>query len=240
MISSIHTHSDYSMKQISKRVIDLLGSFTGIVLLTPVWIIVALAVKFDSRGPILFRQKRRTKDGRIFNMLKFRSMVVNAEKMASGLFSYDNDPRITRVGRILRQTSLDELPQLFNVLVGDISFVGPRPCVVYELGDFDTLNNKYKKRFKVKGGITGLAQCKGRNENSWDEKVTLDNEYIDRFESEGIWLDIKILVWTLAKVFKKSNINETKIEENMSDEDSAKLAEAEIIRIAHLPDNEKS
>lgn len=228
------------MKQISKRVIDLLGSFTGIVLLTPVWIIVALAVKFDSRGPILFRQKRRTKDGRIFNMLKFRSMVVNAEKMASGLFSYDNDPRITRVGRILRQTSLDELPQLFNVLVGDISFVGPRPCVVYELGDFDTLNNKYKKRFKVKGGITGLAQCKGRNENSWDEKVTLDNEYIDRFESEGIWLDIKILVWTLAKVFKKSNINETKIEENMSDEDSAKLAEAEIIRIAHLPDNEKS
>lgn len=209
-------------------------------LLTPVWIIVALAVKFDSRGPILFRQKRRTKDGRIFNMLKFRSMVVNAEKMASGLFSYDNDPRITRVGRILRQTSLDELPQLFNVLVGDISFVGPRPCVVYELGDFDTLNNKYKKRFKVKGGITGLAQCKGRNENSWDEKVTLDNEYIDRFESEGIWLDIKILVWTLAKVFKKSNINETKIEENMSDEDSAKLAEAEIIRIAHLPDNEKS
>lgn len=227
------------MKQISKRVIDLFGSFTGILLLTPVWIIVALVVKLDSRGPILFRQKRRTKDGRIFNMLKFRSMVVNAEKMASGLFSYDNDPRITRVGRILRQTSLDELPQLFNVLMGDISFVGPRPCVVYELGDFDTLNNKYKKRFKVKGGITGLAQCKGRNENSWDEKVTLDNEYIDRFEREGIWLDIKILFWTLAKVFKKSNINETKIEETMSDEESAKLAEAEIIRIAHLPDNDK-
>lgn len=227
------------MKQRCKRAIDLFGSFTGILLLTPVWIIVALAVKLDSHGPILFRQKRRTKDGRIFNMLKFRSMVVNAEKMASGLFSYDNDPRITRVGRILRQTSLDELPQLFNVLVGDISFVGPRPCVVYELGDFDTLNNKYKKRFKIKGGITGLAQCKGRNENSWDEKVTLDNEYIDRFEKEGIWVDIKILFWTLAKVFKKSNINETKIEEDMSDEDSAKLAEAEIIRIAHIPDNEK-
>lgn len=221
-----------------KRAFDFTSSLIAIVLLTPLWIILAIAIKIDSKGPVLFKQGRRTKDGRIFKMWKYRSMVVNAEKMGSGLFSYENDPRITKVGRFLRNTSLDELPQLFNVLMGDISIVGPRPCVTYELGDYDTLNKKYKKRFLVKGGITGLAQCKGRNENSWDEKVTLDNEYIDRFMKEGFWLDFKILWWTMAKVLEKSNINEEKMGENMTDEESAALAEEEIIRIAHLPDEE--
>ena len=164
-------------------------------------------------------------------------MVVNAENMGSGLFSYENDPRITKVGAILRKTSIDELPQLFNVLMGDISVVGPRPCVTYELGDFDTLNKKYKKRFLMKGGITGLAQCKGRNENSWDEKVTLDNEYIDRFKKEGVWLDIKVIWWTIAKVFQSANINEEQ-RENMSAEESALLDDEEVKRIAHLPDND--
>lgn len=221
-----------------KRAFDFTSSLVAIVLLTPLWIILAIAIKIDSKGPVLFKQGRRTKDGRIFKMWKYRSMVVNAEKMGSGLFSYENDPRITKVGRFLRNTSLDELPQLFNVLMGDISIVGPRPCVTYELGDYDTLNKKYKKRFLVKGGITGLAQCKGRNENSWDEKVTLDNEYIDRFKKEGFWLDIKILWWTVTKVLEKSNINEEKMGEDMTDEESAALAEEEIIRIAHLPDEE--
>lgn len=221
-----------------KRAFDFTSSLIAIVLLTPLWIILAIAIKIDSKGPVLFKQGRRTKDGRIFKMWKYRSMVVNAEKMGSGLFSYENDPRITKVGRFLRNTSLDELPQLFNVLMGDISIVGPRPCVTYELGDYDTLNKKYKKRFLVKGGITGLAQCKGRNENSWDEKVTLDNEYIDRFRKEGFWLDIKILWWTVTKVLEKSNINEEKMGEDMTDEESAALAEEEIIRIAHLPDEE--
>lgn len=223
---------------IIKRAFDFTSSLVAIVLLTPLWIILAIAIKIDSKGPVLFKQGRRTKDGRIFKMWKYRSMVVNAEKMGSGLFSYENDPRITKVGRFLRNTSLDELPQLFNVLMGDISIVGPRPCVTYELGDYDTLNKKYKKRFLVKGGITGLAQCKGRNENSWDEKVTLDNEYIDRFKKEGFWLDIKILWWTVTKVLEKSNINEEKMGEDMTDEESAALAEEEIIRIAHLPDEE--
>lgn len=204
----------------------------------PLWIVIAIAIKVDSRGPVLFKQGRRTKNGRVFMMWKFRSMVVNAENMGSGLFSYENDPRITKVGRFLRDTSLDELPQLFNVLMGDISIVGPRPCVTYELGDYDTLNRKYKKRFQVKGGITGLAQCKGRNENSWDEKVTFDNEYIDRFAKEGFWLDIKILWWTVTKVLEKTNINEEKMGEDMTDEESAELAEEEIIRIAHLSDEE--
>lgn len=169
-------------------------------------------------------------------MLKFRSMVTDAEHMGTGLFSYDNDPRITKVGNFLRKTSIDELPQLINVLKGDISLVGPRPCVKYELGDFETLNKKYKKRFQVKGGITGLAQAKGRNENSWDEKVTLDNEYIDRFKTEGFLLDLKILWWTLEGVFKSKNINETKIDDNLSDEAAAELSDEEVKRIAHLPD----
>lgn len=219
-----------------KRSVDFCASLIGCVVLTPVWIATAIAIKIDSKGPVFFRQERRTKDGRVFNMLKYRSMVVNAEHMGTGLFSYDNDPRITKVGRFLRKTSIDELPQLFNVLRGDISLVGPRPCVKYELGDFDTLNKKYKKRFNVKGGITGLAQVKGRNENSWEEKVILDNEYIDRFKNEGILLDFKILWWTVVGVFKSKNINETKIDNNLSDEESAMLSDEEVKRMAHLPD----
>lgn len=218
-----------------KRLFDICSSACAIVVLLPVWIIVGIWIKTDSKGPILFKQGRRTKDGQVFNMWKYRSMVVNAESMGSGLFSYDNDPRITKSGAILRKTSIDELPQLFNVLKGDISVVGPRPCVTYELGDFDTLNKKYKKRFQMKGGITGLAQCKGRNENSWNEKVTLDNEYIDRFKKEGFWLDLKIIWWTIAKVFQSANINEEQ-REGMSAEESAALDDEEVKRIAHLPD----
>lgn len=221
-----------------KRLFDICSTSVAILLLTPLWIVMAIWIKLDSEGPILFKQGRRTKDGRVFKMWKYRSMVVNAENMGSGLFSYDDDPRITKVGKFIRKTSIDELPQFFNVLMGDISVVGPRPCVTYELGDFDTLNKKYKKRFEMKGGITGLAQCKGRNENSWDEKVTLDNEYIERFKKEGFWLDIKILWWSVAKVFQGANINEEKMGEGLSDEESAEMAEEEIIRIAHMPDEE--
>lgn len=221
-----------------KRLFDFCSTSIAVIILIPLWLFVSIIIKIDSDGPVLFKQGRRTKGGRIFKMWKFRSMVVNAEKIGSGLFSYANDPRVTKVGAFLRKTSLDELPQLFNVWMGDISIVGPRPCVTYELGDFDTLNKKYKKRFEMKGGITGLAQCKGRNENSWDEKVILDNEYIERFKKEGFLIDIKILWWSIAKVLKTENINEEKMDEWLSDEESAELAEEEIIRIAHLPDNE--
>lgn len=190
----------------------------------------------DSKGPVIFVQDRLTQNGRVFKMYKFRTMVVNAEKMGTGLFNYRNDSRVTRVGRVLRNTSLDELPQFFNVLKGDISIVGPRPAVVNELGDYSTLNRKYKKRFKVTGGITGLAQISGRNDNSWDEKVEFDNKYIDDFEKNGIWVDLKILLMTMAKVIKRNDIYEDRIETADSDVESAAMAEAEIIRIAHLPD----
>lgn len=219
-----------------KRLFDIVSSLVAIILLIPLWIIVSVLIKCDSKGPIFFRQGRRTKNGRVFEMLKFRSMVVDAEKQGTGLFNYKDDPRVTKMGRFLRDSSVDELPQLFNILKGDMSVVGPRPCVTYELGDFDTLNKRYKKRFEMKAGLTGYAQVKGRNDISWDDKVGFDNEYIDLYSKYGVLIDIRILFESVLKVFKKENIYENKEDENMDDEEAAKLAEEEIIRIAHLPD----
>ena len=219
-----------------KRLFDILSASALALALTPLWIVVAIAIKLDSKGPVFFKQGRRTKDGRIFNMLKFRSMVVNAEQMDVGLFNYENDPRVTKVGRFLRNSSIDELPQLVNIIKGDMSVVGPRPSVSYELGDFDTLNKRYKKRFQVKAGLTGLAQTKGRNDISWDNKVEFDNQYVDEFNRIGIFADIKILFDSVIKVFKKENIYENKADESMTDAEAAKFENDEIIRIAHLPD----
>lgn len=226
----------YQLNLIVKRVFDLLLSGIAIILLIPLWIGVSIAIKKDSRGPVLFKQERRTTDGRVFRMLKFRSMVVDAEQMGAGLFNYRNDPRVTRIGRKLRDSSIDELPQLFNIFIGDMSFVGPRPCVTYELGDFETLNKKYIKRFQVKAGLTGLAQVKGRNQISWDKKVTYDNQYVDKFKKYGVLADIRILIESIIKVLNKENIYENKFEELMSSEEASKAEEEEIIRLAHLPD----
>lgn len=226
----------YRFNLFLKRLFDIISSGLLALVLTPLWIIVAIWIKLDSKGPVFFKQGRRTKDGRVFYMLKFRSMVVNAEHMGTGLFNYENDPRVTKVGRFLRNTSIDELPQLFNILKGDMSVVGPRPCVTYELGDFDTLNKRYKKRFEVKAGLTGLAQVKGRNDIGWDEKVGYDNQYVDDFKRIGVLADIKILFESVIKVFKKEDIYENKADASMTDAEAAKFEEEEIIRIAHLPD----
>lgn len=219
-----------------KRLFDIGVSGILILILLPLWLVVAVAIKWDSKGPVFFKQGRRTKDGKIFNMFKFRSMVVDAEKSGAGLFNYEHDPRVTRVGRFLRTSSLDELPQLFNIFQGDMSFVGPRPCVTYELGDFDTLNKRYKKRFAVKAGLTGLAQVKGRNDISWDEKVGYDGQYVDDFNRLGIFCDLYILAASFFKVFRRENIYEQKPSEELSDVQAAQQAEEEIIRLAHLPD----
>lgn len=227
------------MKKINlgiKRVFDIVSSGILIILLIPLWIGISVAIKKDSEGPILFKQGRRTRDGQVFQILKFRTMIVDAERMGTGLFNYENDPRVTRVGRKLRNSSFDELPQLFNIFKGDMSVIGPRPCVTYELGDFDTLNKKYKKRFQVKAGLTGLAQIKGRNSISWDEKVTYDNEYVDLFNKYGFLIDIKIGIESVFKAFKKNKIYEKKINESMNDEEAARAEDEEIIRLAHLQD----
>lgn len=224
------------MNNVIKRFLDIGISGFALIILSPVMLAIAISIMLDSEGPICFVQERRTKNGKVFKMLKFRSMVVDAEHTGAGLFNYENDPRVTRIGRFLRDSSLDELPQLINILNGDMSIVGPRPCVVYELGDFDTLNKKYKKRFTVKAGLTGLAQVKGRNNITWDEKVEYDNEYVDLFSQWGMIIDLKIIAETVIKVFHREDIYEIKDNQAMNDEEAAKEAEKEIIRIAHLPD----
>ncbi len=221
-----------------KRIFDILLSFIGIVFLLLPFLIIAIMIKCDSKGPVLFKQERRTKNGRVFKMYKFRTMIVNAESMGAGLFNYSGDPRVTKIGAKLRRGSIDELPQLFNVLKGDLSLVGPRPCVKYELGDFDTLNKRYKKRFSVRAGITGLAQVEGRNDITWDEKVEWDNIYIERLRKHGLFTDVRILWKTFIKVFKKDDIYENKSDETLDDAEAARLAEEEIIRLAHLPDGD--
>lgn len=216
-----------------KRIGDIIISLFALLILSPVMIICAIKVKLDSEGPIIFRQDRLTKGGRVFKMLKFRSMINHAEKQGTGLFNYEDDPRVTRFGRFLRDHSLDELPQLFNILMGDMSLVGPRPCVVYELGDYDTLNKRFKKRFEVVAGLTGYAQTQGRNELEWDTKVDFDNQYIDLFRRWGVVLDLYIIARTFIGVFRHSNIYENKIEENISNQLSAELAQAKVIEMAH-------
>lgn len=216
-----------------KTLFDRVLSCMALLALSPLFVGISIWIKIDTKGPVIFKQKRLGMNGKVFEMYKFRSMVINAEQMEAGLFNYKNDPRVTKAGRFLRSTSLDELPQLINVWKGEMSLVGPRPAVEYELGEFKTLNHWYKRRFIMKPGITGLAQIKGRNENNWDEKISYDNQYINLFKRYGCVLDLKILFETVFKVFGKSNIYEKKIDDALSDEESAKLAQEEIIRKAH-------
>ncbi len=222
------------MKYGIKRCMDLLFSVIAIIVLSPAFILIAIAIKLDTKGPALFKQDRLTKDGRLFTMYKFRTMIENAEHMGTGLFNYADDFRVTKVGEFLRKTSLDELPQLFNVIRGDMSIVGPRPPVFYELGDYKDLNDEYKKRFTVSPGITGLAQIAGRNELPWDEKVKHDNRYIELFNIYGILIDLKIILLTAINVFKMKDIYEIKDEsmESASDEEIAASAAAAVLKKA--------
>lgn len=188
-----------------KRIIDFFGSLVGIIILLPLFTVIAILIKLTSKGPVIFKQERLGKDGQVFNILKFRTMIVNAENIGDGLrVKSESDNRITKIGRILRKTSLDEIPQLFNVLAGQMSLVGPRPPVTYFPYDgYDNYPDWAKKRFLMRPGITGLAQVRVRNSVSWDERIIVDNEYIDKF---NIWLDIKILFNTILKVFKSEDI----------------------------------
>ncbi len=188
-----------------KRVIDFFGSLIGIVIISPVLIIIALAIKLTSKGPVLFKQERLGKNGKVFKIYKFRTMVVNAEKIGDRLtVKNESDNRITNIGRILRRTSLDELPQLINVLVGEMSLVGPRPPVTYFPYDgYESYPDWAKKRFIMKPGITGLSQITVRNSVPWNKRIIVDNQYIDRF---NLWLDIKILFKTFLRIFKSENI----------------------------------
>jgi lipopolysaccharide/colanic/teichoic acid biosynthesis glycosyltransferase len=187
-----------------KRFIDFFGSLFGAIIISPILIIIALLIKLTSKGPVFFKQERLGKNGKAFNILKFRTMVVNAEKMGDGLFvKTSQDTRITKIGRVLRATSLDELPQLWNVIVGDMSLVGPRPPVPLHPHKFDEYTDFQKKRFDMKPGMTGLAQVTVRNSVPWDERILVDIKYVENF---NVWLDIKILFKTLQKIFVGESI----------------------------------
>jgi len=168
-----------------------------------VYIIISIIIKFESKGPVFFKQKRLGKDGREFNIYKFRTMVNNAEDIGTGIFTSDVDPRITKVGHFLRKTSLDELPQIINILKGDMSFVGPRPPVPYHPYKINEYNEFQKKRFEVRPGITGLAQVSGRNNLTWEERINYDINYV---ENINFYLDIKVIFKTLLKIFKSEDI----------------------------------
>lgn len=186
---------------------DLIICIAAMPLLVPVLLICALAIRLESPGPILFRQQRTGRHGVRFGMYKFRTMVANAEELKASLahlnilpppdFKIIDDPRITRVGRILRTTSLDELPQILNVLRGEMSLVGPRPTSFAA----STYQLWHAERLEVVPGITGFWQIRGRNESTFDERLRLDVEYIQQMSP---LLDLKILFWTIGSVVKRS------------------------------------
>lgn len=190
-----------------KRIMDIILSLVGIVLLMPLYIIISILIKKDSKGPVLFKQIRVGKDEKLFKIYKFRTMVVDAESrkelaidtqnIENFVFQSKNDNRITKIGAFLRKTSLDEIPQLFNVIKGEMSLVGPRP----EIPDVvNVYPDKYKERLLVLPGITGLAQISGRGEIELGKTVYYDLTYIKKF---SIIFDIKILFNTVTSVLKK-------------------------------------
>ncbi len=190
----------HNLQLVLKRIIDFLVSSTALLLASPLLLIITLSIKLTSKGPALFRQDRLGKDAKIFKLYKFRTMIVGAINMGKGLSVAEKDPRITSVGSFLRKTSLDELPQLFNVLKGDISLVGPRPTIPQHLEYYGAFE---KRRLEVKPGITGLAMVKGRASIPWSKRIEYDVEYVDNF---SLWLDLKILLQTIWVVIRRKNV----------------------------------
>lgn len=187
-----------------KMIIDALGSAFLLLAALPLMVTIALAIKFTSKGPVFFTQKRLGKNGKAFKIFKFRTMVVDSENIGDGFcIKTENDFRITKIGKFLRSSSLDELPQLFNVIRGEMSLVGPRPPLVYHPYNYSSYNENQKKRFEMKPGITGLTQVTVRNSISWDKRIVIDLEYVENF---SIWLDMIILYKTIKKIFIREHI----------------------------------
>ena len=172
------------------RALDLAGASLGLVLASPFLAAAAIAIKLDGGGPVLYRQQRVGKDGREFELVKLRTMVVGAEKQGAGWAVDDGDPRITRVGSVLRRVSLDEVPQLWNVVRGEMSLIGPRPTLAYQVEQYTP---HQRRRLDIRPGITGWAQVQGRASLPWEERIELDVWYVDH---RSLRLDVKILAMT--------------------------------------------
>lgn len=202
-------YSKTIMYFVIKKIIDLLGSIIGLILLSPILIITAIAIKLDSKGPVFFIQERVGKNEQSFNMYKFRSMVIDAEErlyklkdkneMSGPMFKMKDDPRITKIGRFIRKTSIDELPQLFNVLKGEMSLVGPRPNLPREVIKF---TDYQKNKFLAKPGLTCYWQVMGRNNIDFEDWIELDIKYI---RNRNTWEDIKLIFKTVGVLFGDDN-----------------------------------
>jgi lipopolysaccharide/colanic/teichoic acid biosynthesis glycosyltransferase len=183
-----------------KRALDVAASAIGLMLAAPVFAGAAVAIRLETPGPVILRQTRVGKDGRDFTMFKFRTMVVDAHTTGAGWLTAEDDPRITRVGAILRKTALDELPQLVNVLRGDMSIVGPRPTLRYQVEQYTP---RQRRRLEVRPGLTGWAQVRGRNLLTWPERIELDVWYV---EHRSLWLDAKILARTVPVLLRGAGV----------------------------------
>lgn len=192
---------------IVKRTIDILGALIGLVLLSPIFLIVAIAIKLDSKGPIIFGHTRKGLHGKDIKVYKFRTMYENSQEIFNNFtkeqkeefyknFKLENDPRVTKIGDFLRRTSIDELPQLINILNGSMSIVGPRPIVQKEI---DLYGDYVNKLFSVVPGLTGYWQANGRSDTTYEERIKMDMYYID---NRGFWLDFKIIIKTFGSVLK--------------------------------------
>lgn len=192
-----------------KRLFSIILSLLLLIILLPILVMVGISIRVDSKGPILFKQSRRGLDGKPFKIYKFRSMVVDAENKGTGVYSYEDDPRVTKVGKFIRKTSLDELPQLLNILKGEMSIIGPRPVLLNHPWPIEEYTHEQIKRFDVRPGVTGLAQINGRKELPWEERIILDNKYIKTLSFKN---DIKIFFKTIGKVLLMNdnyNVDET-------------------------------
>lgn len=188
-----------------KRLLDVVIAALTMIFLSPLMVFTATAVKLESDGPAIFKQDRLGLNGKAFKIYKFRSMCQGAEHTGTGVYSGTDDVRVTKVGKIIRATSIDELPQLFNILKGDMSFVGPRPPLTYHPWDITEYTEEQLHMFDVRPGITGWAQVNGRKDVEWHKRIELNCWYVDHL---SFWLDIKILFTTVIKVLKnEDNVN---------------------------------
>lgn len=189
-----------------KRIFDIVLSALALVVLSPVLLVTWIAIRLESPGPAVFRQQRLGRGGREFTFLKFRSMRLNSEHTGTGVYSEAGDPRVTRVGRFIRATSIDELPQLWNILRGDMSIVGPRPPLTYHPWPIDQYDAEQLHMFDVRPGLTGWAQVNGRKAVEWHRRIEMNVWYSRHY---SLWLDIKILFMTVFKVLANAdNVND--------------------------------
>ena len=194
------------MYKIFKRTADVIISFLALLILSPIFLLTAIVVKLESKGPIIFKQQRLGKGGKVFNIYKFRSMCQNAEHTGSGVYSGKGDARVTKVGRIIRATSIDELPQLINILKGDMSLIGPRPPLTYHPWELKDYSEEQLHMFDVRPGVTGWAQVNGRKEVEWNKRIELNCWYTRNI---SFLLDTKIFFMTIFKVFTNADNENT-------------------------------